>query len=134
MQKSYTPWLKIITSLPVWAILLTQCGYNWSFWTLLTQTPIYMNKIMNFDIKSVSNTNKMKRLGELFKFQNSMLSGLPYFVFWVCSFPVSFSSDFFINRSFLKIGTSRKIYNTMGKLCVINRRHQYFHIIFKAFL
>lgn len=39
----------------MWAILVAHCGQNWGFWTLLTEIPTYMSKVLNFDIKSVSN-------------------------------------------------------------------------------
>ncbi|KAJ8929837.1 hypothetical protein NQ314_017440 [Rhamnusium bicolor] len=92
-----TPWKKIFTSLPVWAILLTQCGHNWGFWTLLTEIPVYMSNVMNFNIKS-----------------NSVLSALPYFALWVLSFVFSVSADLLINKKIFTIGGSRKIFNTLG--------------------
>jgi MFS family permease len=49
-----TPWLSIVTSMPFIAILVTHCGQNWGFWTLLTEIPSYMSDIMKYDIKDVS--------------------------------------------------------------------------------
>ncbi|CAH1116930.1 unnamed protein product [Phaedon cochleariae] len=92
-----TPWKKIFTSLPVWAIFLTQSGHNWGFWTLLTEIPAYMGHVMNFNIKS-----------------NSVLSALPYFVLWVMSFVFSYIADLFVNHNIFSIGVSRKVFNTIG--------------------
>ncbi|CAG9767284.1 unnamed protein product [Ceutorhynchus assimilis] len=92
-----TPWKSIWTSLPVWAILISHCGQNWGFWTLMTEIPNYMGHVMSFNIKS-----------------NSVLSALPYFALWVLSFFMSFSSDSLINRRILSRGNSRKLFNSIG--------------------
>ncbi|XP_019869409.2 putative inorganic phosphate cotransporter isoform X2 [Aethina tumida] len=95
-----TPWSKILTSLPVWAVLVAHCGQNWGFWTLITEIPSYMGHVMKFDIKS-----------------NSLLSALPYFVLWLLSFIFSAVADLLIVRNICSIGVTRKILNTIG-LCV----------------
>jgi ACS family sodium-dependent inorganic phosphate cotransporter-like MFS transporter 5 len=92
-----TPWAKILTSCPVWAILVAHCGQNWGFWTLMTEIPTYMDKVMSFEIKS-----------------NSYLSALPYFVLWILSFLFSAIADFLIIKSYTSIGTTRKIFNSIG--------------------
>lgn len=116
-QKLSTPWLKMCTSLPMFAILLTQCGHNWGFWTLLTEIPAYMGHVMNFDIKSVSKNVfcYITLLTLLTLFQNSVLSALPYFVLWILSFVFGFIADTLINRKIFSIGNVRKISNTLGK-------------------
>lgn len=48
------PWKSIFTSVPMWALIIAHCGYNWGFWTLLTEIPSFMNYIMKFDMRSVS--------------------------------------------------------------------------------
>ncbi|KAG5864163.1 hypothetical protein JTB14_019900 [Gonioctena quinquepunctata] len=98
-QEMTTPWLKIFSTTPFWALLLTQCGFLWGFGTLLTETPTYMDKVMNFDLKS-----------------NSMLSSLPYVSHWLCGSFFGFISDFLINRRILSLATSRKTMNCIGFL------------------
>ena len=49
-----TPWKAIFMSLPMWAIIVGNFGQNWGYSTLLTEIPNYMNKIMGFDMASVS--------------------------------------------------------------------------------
>ena len=53
-QNRSVPWKSILTSVPVWAVLVTQCGIAWLFYTQLTELPTYMNNILQFDIKQVS--------------------------------------------------------------------------------
>lgn len=92
-----TPWLKIITSVPVWALLAVQAGHNYSFWTLLTQIPTYMNYVMAFDMKS-----------------NSFWSAMPYLTFWILSFFFGAASDFVINKGYVSRSSARKIFTSIG--------------------
>ncbi|CAK9820271.1 Putative inorganic phosphate cotransporter [Anthophora plagiata] len=97
-EKLRTPWIAILTSVPMWALLATQSGHNWGFWMLLTKIPSY--------IGSVLKTNIMR---------NGALSALPYFTAWLLSFPVSYVSDLLIKRNIWTIEASRKICNTIGQ-------------------
>ncbi|KDR11545.1 Putative inorganic phosphate cotransporter [Zootermopsis nevadensis] len=95
--KRQTPWLEICTSLPLWAVVIAHCGQNWGFWTLLTEMPSYMNSILKFDLQS-----------------NGLLSALPYLVMWLMSFVFSWVSDFLNTRHIISLGTSRKVFNSIG--------------------
>ncbi|XP_076182239.1 sialin-like [Ptiloglossa arizonensis] len=46
------PWKEIFTSVPFWALIYTNTFGNFCWYFLLTQLPLYMNKILRFDIKS----------------------------------------------------------------------------------
>lgn len=48
------PWKSILTCVPLWAILVTQCGMSWMFYTQLTELPTYMKNVLQFDITQVS--------------------------------------------------------------------------------
>ncbi|XP_054014849.1 putative inorganic phosphate cotransporter [Hylaeus anthracinus] len=93
-----TPWFAMLTSLPMWALLITQSAQNWGFWMLLTKIPSYMGSVLGYNIK-----------------QNGMLTALPYFTAWICSFPISYFSDILIRRNVFSIQTSRKVCNTIGQ-------------------
>jgi hypothetical protein len=54
LQKRHTPWFDIFTSLPMWALIFAHCDHTWGSNTLLTELPSYMNSILKFDLKSVS--------------------------------------------------------------------------------
>uniref|UniRef100_A0A3Q0S000 Sialin n=1 Tax=Amphilophus citrinellus TaxID=61819 RepID=A0A3Q0S000_AMPCI len=58
---SNIPWRAIVTSTPLLAIVVAHFSYNWTFYTLLTLLPTYMNDILGFSIQ-----------------QNGFLSALPY--------------------------------------------------------
>jgi ACS family sodium-dependent inorganic phosphate cotransporter-like MFS transporter 5 len=43
----------MLTSWPVFAILVAQTGHGWGLYTLLTELPTYMKTVLHFDIKNV---------------------------------------------------------------------------------
>ncbi|CAG2061887.1 unnamed protein product, partial [Timema podura] len=47
------PWKSLATSLPLWAILVTNCGQSWAFYTQLIELPTYMKNILHFDIEQL---------------------------------------------------------------------------------
>ncbi|CAG9865519.1 unnamed protein product [Phyllotreta striolata] len=94
-----TPWKRILTSPPFWAITLAFIGANWGSSVLLTQTPTYLNKILEYDIKT-----------------NGLLSAAPYLAMGICSIAFSSICDWIINRSIVERGTARKIFNSIGTL------------------
>ncbi|XP_045448061.1 putative inorganic phosphate cotransporter [Melitaea cinxia] len=91
------PWKGIWTSLPFWSILLAHCGQSLGFWTLLTEMPSYMDKVLKVDIKS-----------------SGLLSALPYVAMYLLSFIFSWTAEFLINRNITSLATSRKIFNTIA--------------------
>ncbi|XP_013188922.1 putative inorganic phosphate cotransporter [Amyelois transitella] len=97
-QKRYpTPWLKIMTSLPFWAVIIAHCGQNWGFFTLMTEMPTYMSKVLNFDLKS-----------------NGMLSSLPYLAMFLLSFPMGAMTDIILRKNWLSVSNTRKLFNSIG--------------------
>nr|CAD7197358.1 unnamed protein product [Timema douglasi] len=91
-----TPWTKIFTSLPFWALLIDHCGQNWGFWTLLTEMPTYMSSVLNFNIS-----------------ENSLLSSLPYLMMWIMSFLMSWAADLMETRKTISLTVSRKLFNSI---------------------
>ncbi|XP_043273011.1 putative inorganic phosphate cotransporter [Venturia canescens] len=94
-----TPWLSLLTSGPLWALLIAQCTQAWGFWMLLTKTPMYMDKVLKYPIA-----------------ENGRVSALPYFTAWVLSFPVSYIADLLIRKKITSLNTSRKACNSLGEM------------------
>ncbi|KAK4879138.1 hypothetical protein RN001_007284 [Aquatica leii] len=44
------PWKSILTSMPVWAIVVGHFSENWGFYTLLTQLPTFMKDVLQFNL------------------------------------------------------------------------------------
>ncbi|XP_013180516.1 PREDICTED: putative inorganic phosphate cotransporter isoform X1 [Papilio xuthus] len=96
-KKHRTPWPKIVTCFPFWAAVVAHCGQNWGFFTLMTEMPTYMAKVLNVNLK-----------------QNGVLSSLPYLAMYLLSFPVGFLTDLLIRRRWLSITNTRKLANSIG--------------------
>ncbi|XP_054738470.1 putative inorganic phosphate cotransporter isoform X1 [Anastrepha obliqua] len=92
-----TPWLKILTSVPFWVLLVAQSTGAWGFWTLLTQIPSYMKSILGQDIKS-----------------NALMSATPYLAYMFLTFVFCALADFLIKRGYTSVNASRKLFNTIG--------------------
>ncbi|KAG7208912.1 hypothetical protein KM043_015092 [Ampulex compressa] len=95
-EKLSVPWKDIFTSVPMWALIIAHCGQNWGYWTLLTEMPSYMNAVLNFKIE-----------------ENGGISALPYLAMWILSFPVSWLSDYALQKNISR-ATIRKICNTIA--------------------
>ncbi|XP_078043960.1 major facilitator superfamily transporter 10 isoform X2 [Augochlora pura] len=93
------PWLSVFTSLPMWAITITQCGQSWAFYTLLTELPTYMDKILQFDVQ-----------------QDAFLSALPYLTSWLVGLGISSFADALLARQLLSPLASFKLWNTVATL------------------
>ncbi|XP_034938461.1 putative inorganic phosphate cotransporter [Chelonus insularis] len=93
-----TPWIPILTSVPVWALLIAQCSQAWGFWMLLTKTPTYMDNALGYKIE-----------------ENGVFSALPYLAAWLIGFPISFASDKLVKKGYVSLQAMRKIANTIGE-------------------
>lgn len=54
VQTPRVPFRSIALSMPFYAILFAHMGQNYGYETLLTELPTYMNKVLQFSIKEVS--------------------------------------------------------------------------------
>ncbi|CAH1100076.1 unnamed protein product [Psylliodes chrysocephalus] len=91
------PFKQILTSPPFLSLCVTNLAFNYTHWTLITETAIYLDKIMHFDLKS-----------------SSLLSSLPYIFEIVLAIVVSFIADFLSTRNILSTTNIRKIMNNCG--------------------
>ncbi|XP_077598954.1 sialin [Stigmatopora nigra] len=93
------PLASMVTSVPLWAIVLTQMCSNWSFYTQLTSLPTYMSNTLHFDLKS-----------------NGFLSALPYLAAWLCATSAGFLADHLIEKKVLGVTAVRKLFTLTGML------------------
>ncbi|XP_055913577.1 sialin-like isoform X2 [Eupeodes corollae] len=93
------PWLALLTSPPLWAIMVTQFGWMWTFLTLITELPTYMDQILHFDIQS-----------------NSALSALPYFTAWIMGILCCSFADWLLNRKYISLLNSYRLWNSVGSI------------------
>ncbi|XP_076141753.1 sialin [Alosa pseudoharengus] len=93
----YIPWGSILTSLPLWAIVVAHFSYNWTFYTLLTLLPTYMNDILGFSIQ-----------------QNGMLSALPYLGCWLLALLGGQLADYLRETCQFRTVAVRKAFTLIG--------------------
>lgn len=93
------PLLPMLFSVPLWAIILSQMCANWSYYTLLTSLPTYMDTVLHFDLR-----------------QNSFLSALPYLGAWLFSVLSGVVADSLLERELLSVTAVRKIFTIIGLL------------------
>lgn len=83
-RKVKYPWKKIFTSLPVWAIFVTDLCECWGYFTMLTELPSFLNDVYQFDDHDAG-----------------ILSGIPYIVTCIGSPLVGLFADYLRkNRGF----------------------------------
>ncbi|XP_052801399.1 uncharacterized transporter slc-17.2-like [Mya arenaria] len=47
-----TPWKGILTSRPMWACFITHFCFNWSFFTVIINVPLFLKEVLKYDITS----------------------------------------------------------------------------------
>lgn len=49
-----TPWVSILTSWPVWALIIVEAGHDWGGYTIVSDLPKYMSDVLHFSVTEVS--------------------------------------------------------------------------------
>uniref|UniRef100_A0A1A9WA66 Major facilitator superfamily (MFS) profile domain-containing protein n=1 Tax=Glossina brevipalpis TaxID=37001 RepID=A0A1A9WA66_9MUSC len=93
------PWCSILTSTPLWAILITQCGQSWAFYTQLTELPTYMSNILHYDIES-----------------NALLNAVPYLTSWIMGIACSALADWMLRKRYISLLNSYKLWNSIASI------------------
>lgn len=93
-SKMKTPWVKIITSMPVYAVSVAHFAYSWGYYTLLTHLPSYMKDIVGYDLS-----------------KSGFVSAIPYFVLTVLLLPSGYLADWFQIKNLLSTSQVRKFFN-----------------------
>ena len=60
------PWMSLLKSTPLWALLVGHTTFNWGFYVLFTCLPKYLKEVLGFDMK-----------------HNAVFSALPYLIMWI---------------------------------------------------
>ncbi|XP_044758925.1 putative inorganic phosphate cotransporter isoform X2 [Coccinella septempunctata] len=99
-EKLPIPWVAILTSIPLWALVCAQVGHDWGFYTMVTDLPTYFKDVLKSNI------------GE-----NGVWSSLPYIVMWTVSMVSGYLCDWLIRKNYMTVTFSRKFFTTLGE-CV----------------
>ncbi|KAG0727172.1 putative inorganic phosphate cotransporter [Chionoecetes opilio] len=82
----------ILLSLPFWGLLIGALGYDFGFYTLLTELPTYLKNIQHFDMK-----------------ENGLMSALPFLVMWLWGYVWGSLMDRLTTANKLSIRTIRRL-------------------------
>jgi len=91
-----TPWRKLLTSVPVWALAVAFFANDWSVFTVLSCIPLFMHDVLGFDMT-----------------KNGTFSALP-FVLATLMIPTGLCSDWLKSSGRLSTTVIRKIFCVIG--------------------
>lgn len=92
-----TPFKCILTSISVWAIIISQTGIDFSFYIMTTDLPKYFSDVMRIDVE-----------------RNGLYSSLPQVLNFFSAMGFGLISDICINKEYLSVKNTRRIFTTTG--------------------
>nr|XP_039254795.1 sialin-like [Styela clava] len=95
--KLQTPWVAMLTSLPVWGIVVGHFASNWGNYTLMTMLPTYMANILRFNLSA-----------------SGGLSALPYILQFIFTIGGGYVTDVIRSRRLMSTVAVRKLNTTLG--------------------
>ncbi|XP_073974925.1 putative inorganic phosphate cotransporter isoform X3 [Rhodnius prolixus] len=98
-SRDSTPWKDILTSIPLWALIIGQIGHDWGLFTIITDLPKYMKSVMHFTIT-----------------ENGLLLSLPYLLMWIVAIFSGYFVDWILRKQFFGRTTTRKIFTTVASV------------------
>ncbi|XP_054716532.1 putative inorganic phosphate cotransporter [Uloborus diversus] len=93
------PWTKVLTSVPFLALIVTQIGQDWCFYTIVNDLPTFFATILHFKVQ-----------------KNGFLSSFPHLLQTIVGILVGFISDACVRRKLVTVGFARKFCNTVACL------------------
>ncbi|XP_075232253.1 putative inorganic phosphate cotransporter [Lycorma delicatula] len=93
------PLLSILTSLPVWALMICQFGHNWGLFTMQNDLPKYMSSMLKYSAA-----------------KNGFLSSLPFLAMWITAIVSGWISDFLTSREILSVVVVRKLLTLISQV------------------
>lgn len=94
-----TPWKAILTSAPVWAIVVANFGQNWGYSVLLTEIPSYLSNVAGLNIE-----------------KSSYLATAPYVALFILGLIFGPIADWLVVAKMLSAKNVRKLMNTIGSV------------------
>ncbi|XP_065056224.1 sialin-like [Rhopilema esculentum] len=91
------PWKELLTSVPVWAIIIAHFTENWGYYTLLTSLPTYLKLMLKFDLQ-----------------KTGFLASFPYLVMIIVVQTGGRLADFLRSSGRMSTTSVRKLFNTLG--------------------
>lgn len=93
------PWLKILKSVPFWALLITQIGNDWAFYTIVNDLPTFFATILHIQVE-----------------KNGFLSSFPYLLQTAVGCTVAYVTDMLMRKKVTTVNFVRKFCNTVSSI------------------
>ncbi|XP_044253070.1 sialin-like isoform X2 [Tribolium madens] len=93
------PWRSMLTSLPLWSLVIAQFGHGWIWHGLDTDLPKYLCDVFQIDI-----------------LHSSLMASIPYAIMGFSTIIMGYISDYLINRNIIQTTTLRKALTTFGAM------------------
>ncbi|XP_067658569.1 uncharacterized transporter slc-17.2-like isoform X1 [Haliotis asinina] len=112
-----TPWWAMMSSPATWACVIGHVCFNWTAYTLTTNTPLFLKEVLNFDIT-----------------ENGLLSSMTFASQAVSAVLTGQVADYFRSRKYLSTSATRRLFQSIAFLgagaCLIgtgfvNAEHRY---------
>ncbi|CAH1397962.1 unnamed protein product [Nezara viridula] len=94
-----TPWIPILTSVPLWGLIIAQVGHDWGLFTIITDLPKYMKSVLHVSVK-----------------ENGVISGVPYLGMWFFAIISGWVVDWMIVKLGWGISLVRKMFITIASI------------------
>ncbi|KAJ8967618.1 hypothetical protein NQ314_002736, partial [Rhamnusium bicolor] len=98
-KEKVIPWKAILSSWPIWALVVAQIGHDWGFFTMVTDLPKYMKDVLHFNVK-----------------QNGVWSSVPYILMWIVSMSSGWLCDWLISKKYLSLTGARKTFTSVASM------------------
>ncbi|XP_053375950.1 uncharacterized transporter slc-17.2-like [Mercenaria mercenaria] len=98
-KRPKTPWKRFLISKPQWATFIAHFCFNWSFFTVLINVPLFLKEVLKFDVKS-----------------NGLYSALPFVFQIISALLCGKLSGVIIKRKIIGHLATRRIFSTVCQL------------------
>ncbi|KAL8608008.1 hypothetical protein ACOMHN_023824 [Nucella lapillus] len=98
-EKIKVPWCSIFSSMAFWAIVAAHMTFTWGLFLFMSNLPLYMYEVMNFDIKS-----------------NGFYSMLPYLALFFVQLTAGFLADFLSGHHVMTVFWVRRFVTILASL------------------
>lgn len=92
-----TPWMDILTSRPIIALIISQVLNDFVYYVLASDLPKYMKEVLGFTVREVG-----------------LYSSIPYLLMWITSLVSGFICDHLISGNYVTVTQARKIFAALG--------------------
>ncbi|XP_025017587.1 uncharacterized transporter slc-17.2 isoform X2 [Tetranychus urticae] len=97
LKKKSTPWIKFLTSLPLWSVIIARGFMGLAYSLIYSKIPVYLASVLGYDIK-----------------HNGAINAMFYIAASVSQITIAPLAGHIVNKGWLRITLTRKIFETIA--------------------